>query len=342
MQIVGGCKISVKYGLDSLLGDVELQLGAICEASNNYSDRIEHYFKALESFSRSENTRGIVISYINLGRTAYNAGKYSLSLAYFKQAERFTGLMDDYDLFTRIKLYNYLMLVCASLGNTSDSIHYADILSGYMELINDTRELFRMITGEVLSVVSDQSHDEIIDKYGKTLDIMSYMDNANLLSMIRSNIGIIYSSIQGKDSIESLSNIVGTGKTPKGRASALDLISSACSYMACMKYDKALDAAKCLLNMCIYEKDITYEPAAYGIMYRAYFLKEDFIRAEECIRECAAVFERTDRARHFSDCCKLMGEFYMHINREKEAVDCILKAIEENEKSRCRVSKTWY
>ncbi|HZY39974.1 MAG TPA: tetratricopeptide repeat protein [Mucilaginibacter sp.] len=114
--------IARQTGVDSLIGDSWVLIGAIDYAKNNYGSAIVNYQRAIGSFTKAKMTHRLAITYRNLGLCENKLARFEIANDfYFKAAEIFSRSGMSKEL---ADTYNSIGLCFQALANLKQAIYY--------------------------------------------------------------------------------------------------------------------------------------------------------------------------------------------------------------------------
>lgn len=324
---------SIAYGLELFIGESEKCMGEICVGKKDYVGANSHSINALHSFSKLNNSKKIAETYTLLGCISYNIKHHSLSMAYFKQAEVFIDKLEDIEIVAKLEIYFYLIKIYKSIGDKDALLRYAEKLSNYLDYVNDISKFGDKFLFAGKKLEQMKKYNEALEYATKSLFIYEGIYNMKLISKVETELGSILSFSSSEDALNHLYKGLEIGRVSGDDRISLTYIEIAQTYIDKKDYDNALRSINDALNISLNAGNRYNESLAYYKLFKAFNQKGDYIKAEESIRRCADILETIDKPLEMAACYLEMGQFYKGINRDKEAIEYILKSVDMYQKS---------
>ncbi|KPU44174.1 tetratricopeptide repeat protein [Oxobacter pfennigii] len=317
------------YNLNEYIGEAEKCLGLVYKNLSDYDNANRYFLSALHKFSQINSTTKIIETYIELGLVAYQKNYYSSALGYMRQAERVAENLEEIQAMLELKLLYYLMILYAQENDVEKSVLYAEKVTEALELYRDKKRFGNKLLEMGRAFEKQNKYEKAMEYVQASSCVYDGMDNMDFIAKIQTDIGKVYTmnSVLEK-SYNYLCKSLEIKKAMEDTSIPLTLIEISNNHILKKDFDKALEIINEALNMSIIAGNREYEALAYRHLFKAYIAKGDYIKAEESIRRSADILESIEYNKELAGCYIDMSEFYKRINREKDAVEYIAKAIE--------------
>lgn len=321
-------ELSSTYGLNSLNGEAELNLGTIYSLSNDSKSAVCHFLNALYKFSMADDYRGIVRAYIKIGQNHYDRRSFDTSLQYFKQAESYLDKLNDMDIVIKLIINYYLSALSALRSDMENTALYAKDAYICLESLYNPCTLDGTMLRNTANPGNEYEYHKGLQNIDDIFRAAVYGMDLKLLARMGTKLGIIF-SICGmiEDSERCLYRSKYIEYAINDSALPLTLIADGCNLIENREFDKALLTFEDALNLSMDSENRKLEYFAYYNLFRLFERKGDLLKAEECIRKCVDIMKESDNSKGLAYCCLELGQFYRRINREKEAYFYLKEAL---------------
>jgi len=318
--------ISESNGLLSYLGQAQRCLGQISQHEGRYEDACQYYLKALQNFSKINDCIRISETFLDLGNNDCARGHISSSIGYFKQAEQY---VEDAEILMKIKIYVCLMTAYGKVEDWENALNYAQKASSGLESLNNINGYLEKMICELKKLENEGKVEEALKLADKTISVFEGANTLKFIGTVLAQVGCTYLNCnRAEESLMYLTKALEI-KLMLNDGTLSSTYAAVGRSLALKKdFEEAFEKLNEALNISIKTMDRKSEAQTYYALFQVYNEKEDFIKAEESIRRCGDILESIGANEELAQCYIEMADFYQGINREKQAANCISKALD--------------
>ncbi len=316
-----------RYGLENMLGMIELNKGRIALDGNEYEKAAEYFLNANVYFIENHCFSGEIDAYMLMGETAYKRGVYELSLGYFNQAKALYGMSGFCDDNLKAEICFKICLCCINLNRLDEADEHLKCVEYYLNSINDKSEYAHKLMSVSLTYRDSRNYEMALHYADSALDFFREIDDMECLTKMKMDIGFIYSDKGDLDKSDyyledckknmSIRNVIDAAKI---------YLKLAYNDIRRNRFDKVKEHIKKSFELFVEDDDIDGQIECYSLLSDMYILKKEYSNCEEALNAGLSLLKSIDKPFKLMKYYIKIGKYYGLMGDKQRQMEYMDKA----------------